>query len=93
MSYPYIGMPMIVPGDKWDAKTVEELLRGGHHIFFEDAQGPIGTAKFEGGEFMFIGDQDLRNFPDSDEKDIRRFGSDSFLEFAAWCAFSGRSFL
>jgi hypothetical protein len=82
MSYPFIGLPGIVPDDRWDAGQVEDLLRSGKHIFFEDVQGPIGTAKFTDEEFVFEG-----------EDGGRRFGSKSFLEFAAFCAFYGRDFL
>ncbi len=87
MSYPNIGMPGILSeGEEWDAAHVEQLLRAGHHIFFEDELGRIGIAKFEGEEFLFVVEAGAT-------KDTRLFGSKSFLEFAVWCAFMGRDFL
>lgn len=89
MSYPSIGMPGIVPEDKWDAATLESMLRAGTtgngiHIFFED--DVRGVAKFDDGLFQF--EMWLEN---GDRKIV--FKSASFLEFAVWCAFFGRDFL
>lgn len=90
MSYPYIGMAITDWGEKWehlvkwDAAAVEQLLRDGHHIFFEDAEGPLGTAMYvqQGNRFQF-----------DDQYGNVRFESESFLEFAVWAAFMGRDFL
>ncbi len=83
----------IIPGvgewDAWNAAVIEKLLRDGHHIYFEDTEGPHGRAEFNSGLFQFIRDPRYAET----EGDILAKETDSFLEFAVWCAFMGRDFL
>ena len=89
MSYPFVGLDGILPeGKAWDAAAMEQLLRDGHHIFFEDEVGSIGRTQFKDGNFQFV-----RDTQDEQREELVAKETDSFLEFAAWCAFHGRDFL
>ncbi len=90
MSYPYIGITGLGGGwevyEKYDAAAIEQLLRDGHHIYFEDSAGPLGRAQFKDGLFQFVAE------PFGDDELVRQEMSD-FHEFAVWAAFYGRDFL
>lgn len=90
MSYPSIGMPDLLPkGEKWNAATIEKLLRGGHHIYFDDLPDTFIVARFVDGKFQFTDPYIV----DQAGEDKVIYENESFPEFAAWVAFGNRDFV
>lgn len=93
MSYPTVGMLGVMPAyDKWDAAAIEQALRDGHHIYFEDESDFLyGVALFEDEQFKFLRNRSPLEL--GNEDDEVAFESPSFLELAVWVAFMGRDIL
>jgi hypothetical protein len=97
MSYPTIGMPGIVPGNKWTPKTIEKLLRNGVHVFVDgDGDGTAAynaaTKRFEYTCTVADGiDPAYPLKPLGTKPFVKAFAT--FLELATWLAFMGKDFL
>lgn len=97
MSYPFVGMPGILPeGQEWDAKTIEEQLRRGIHIYLEEEglkHDELYVVCYADGKFK-ITDPFIRQPGDEAPCSGKTlYENESFLEFAVWVAFYGRDFL
>lgn len=86
MSYPTIGMPGMVPGDKWTPEAIEKLLRDGVHIYTEDNEAASAFSSTSG-KFVF------QLLPPHADGGRSRWEFDTFLELAVFVAFMGKDFL
>jgi hypothetical protein len=98
LSYPFVGITGVWPKyEPWGAVQVEQALRDGRVIYFNEGEMTAGPkiVRFSSGKFQVtdpIGEVPCSGSPTgADDRVLFEF--DTYADLATWVAFDGRDIL